>query len=376
MKTFWNYKNEYKHLRKNILKSIDRVLSSGQIFFGNELNKFENNFNKLNKSRYGLAVGSGTEALYIALKSFGIGYGDEVITVSNTAIPTASAITSTGAKIKFVDINEDYLIDPEQIEKKINNKTKAIIPVHLYGQSCDMDKINKIAKKNKLKIIEDCAQAQGATYKKRHVGTMGDAGCFSFYPTKILGAYGDGGFITVKSKKIYEKMRRIRFYGIEGLNKKNKFFGKYYSNEQGVNSRIDEMQLSILNIKLLQVNKYIKKRIKIANYYRNKLKNTSLVLPNIRTNNKHVFHLFTVYHNKRDLILKKLRKLGIKINIYYPYPVHKMKGYRFLNKNKKLKLRVTEKMSQGIFSLPLYPEITSRDLEKITNSLKSILKSI
>tara|TARA_A100001011_G_scaffold308012_1_gene323492 strand:+ start:3933 stop:5063 length:1131 start_codon:yes stop_codon:yes gene_type:complete len=376
MKTFWNYKNEYKHLRKNILKSIDRVLSSGQIFFGNELNKFENNFNKLNKSRYGLAVGSGTEALYIALKSFGIGYGDEVITVSNTAIPTASAITSTGAKIKFVDINEDYLIDPEQIEKKINNKTKAIIPVHLYGQSCDMDKINKIAKKNKLKIIEDCAQAQGATYKKRHVGTMGDAGCFSFYPTKILGAYGDGGFITVKSKKIYEKMRRIRFYGIEGLNKKNKFFGKYYSNEQGVNSRIDEMQLSILNIKLLQVNKYIKKRIKIANYYRNKLKNTSLVLPNIRTNNKHVFHLFTVYHNKRDLILKKLRKLGIKINIYYPYPVHKMKGYRFLNKNKKLELRITEKMSQGIFSLPLYPEITSRDLEKITNSLKSILKSI
>ena len=376
MKTFWNYKNEYKHLRKNILKSIDRVLNSGQIFFGNELNKFENNFNKLNKSRYGLAVGSGTEALYIALKSFGIGYGDEVITVSNTAIPTASAITSTGAKIKFVDINEDYLIDPEQIEKKINNKTKAIIPVHLYGQSCDMDKINKIAKKNKLKIIEDCAQAQGATYKKRHVGTMGDAGCFSFYPTKILGAYGDGGFITVKSKKIYEKMRRIRFYGIEGLNKKNKFFGKYYSNEQGVNSRIDEMQLSILNIKLLQVNKYIKKRIKIANYYRNKLKNTSLVLPNIRTNNKHVFHLFTVYHNKRDLILKKLRKLGIKINIYYPYPVHKMKGYRFLNKNKKLELRITEKMSQGIFSLPLYPEITSRDLEKITNSLKSILKSI
>ena len=376
MKTFWNYKNEYKHLRKNILKSIDRVLNSGQIFFGNELNKFENNFNKLNKSRYGLAVGSGTEALYIALKSFGIGYGDEVITVSNTAIPTASAITSTGARIKFVDINQDYLIDPEEILKKINSKTKAIIPVHLYGQSCDMDKINKIAKKNNLKVIEDCAQAQGATYKKRHVGTMGDAGCFSFYPTKILGAYGDGGFITVKSKKIYEKMRRIRFYGIEGLNKKNKFFGKYYSNEQGVNSRIDEMQLSILNIKLLQVNKYIKKRIKIANYYRNKLKNTSLVLPNIRTNNKHVFHLFTVYHNKRDLILKKLRKLGIKINIYYPYPVHKMKGYRFLNKNKKLKLRVTEKMSQGIFSLPLYPEITSRDLEKITNSLKSILKSI
>ena len=376
MKTFWNYKIEYNYLRKNILKSIDRVLKSGNIFFGKELNKFENNFNKLNKSRYGLAVGSGTEALYIALKSFGIGYGDEVITVSNTAIPTVSAITSTGAKVKFVDINEDYLIDPEQILKKINNKTKAIIPVHLYGQSCDMDQINKIAKKNKLKIIEDCAQAQGATYKNKYVGTMGDAGCFSFYPTKILGAYGDGGFITVKSKKIYQKMRRIRFYGIEGLNKKNKFFGKYYSNEQGINSRIDEVQLSILNIKLLQVNKFIKKRIKIANYYKNQLKDTSLTLPNIKMNNKHVFHLFTVYHKKRDLILKKLLKLGIKLNIYYPYPIHKMKGYRFLNNDKKLRLQVTEKMSQGIFSLPLYPEITMRDLEKITKSLKSVLKSI
>ena len=316
MKNFWNYKKEYKILRKNILKSIDKTLMSGNIFFGNELNKFENNFNRLNKSKYGLVVGSGTEALYIALKSFGVGYGDEVITVSNTAIPTASAITSTGARIKFVDINQDYLIDPEEILKKINSKTKAIIPVHLYGQSCDMDKINKIAKKNNLKVIEDCAQAQGATYKNKCVGTLGDAGCFSFYPTKILGAYGDGGFITTKSKKIYEKIRRIRFYGIEGLNKKNKFFGKYYSNEQGINSRIDEMQLSILNIKLMQVNKFIKKRIKIANFYKDKLKNTSLILPNIRANNKHVFHLFTVFHKKRDLILKKLKKLGIKINIW------------------------------------------------------------
>ena len=376
MKTFWNYKKEYSYLRKNILNSIDKVLKSGNIFFGNELKKFEHNFNKLNKSRYGLAVGSGTEALYIALKGFGIGHGDEVITVSNTAIPTASAITSTGATIKFVDINEDYLIDPKKILKKINKKTKAIIPVHLYGQSCDMDEINKIARKNRLKVIEDCAQAQGAMYKNKYVGTLGDVGCFSFYPTKILGAYGDGGFITAKSKKIFEKMRRIRFYGIESLNKKNKFFGKYYSNEQGINSRIDEMQLSILNIKLLQVNKFISKRIKIAKYYKDKLKNTSLILPNIGKNNKHVFHLFTVYHKKRNLIFKKLRKFGIKLNIYYPYPIHKMKSYKFLKNNKKLKLHVTEKMSQGIFSLPLYPEIPPGDLEKITKSLKSVLKSI
>ena len=163
---FWSYKKEYQLLKKKILKNVDRTLASGSIFFGKELKKFEYNFNKLYKSKYGLAVGSGTDALYIALKSFGIGYGDEVITVSNTAIPTAAAITNTGAKIKFVDIDNDYLINPDEIEKKINKKTKAIIAVHLYGQSCHMDKIKKIAKRNKLIIIEDCAQAQGATYKK------------------------------------------------------------------------------------------------------------------------------------------------------------------------------------------------------------------
>ena len=376
MKNFWSYKKEYNKLREKILLSIDKALKSGNIFFGKELKKFENNFNKYNKSKFGLAVGSGTEALYIAMKSFNIGPGDEVITVSNTAIPTASAITSTGATIKFVDINNHYLIDPDKIIKNINKKTKAIIPVHLYGQSCDMDKINKIARKFDLKVIEDCAQAQGAKYKGKFVGTLGDAGCFSFYPTKILGAYGDGGFITVKSKKMYQKMRRIRFYGIESLNKKNKFYGKYYSNEQGINSRIDEMQLSILNIKLLQVNKYITKRIKIAKYYKDQLNDTSLVLPDINKNNKHVFHLYTVYHKKRSLIFKLLKKKGVKLNIYYPYPIHKMNGYRFMPNNKRLKLMNTEKMSQGIFSLPLYPELTFKDLEKFTKSLKSVMKSI
>ena len=376
MKNFWNYNKEYSKLRKNILFSIDKALKSGNLFFGNELYKFEKTFNRLNSSKFGLAVGSGTEALYIALKCFGIGVGDEVITVSNTAIPTASAITSAGAKIKFVDINENYLIDPHQIEKNITKKTKAIIPVHLYGQSCDMDKINKIAKKYKLKVIEDCAQAQGARYKNRYVGTLGDAGCFSFYPTKILGAYGDGGFITVNSKKYFEKMRRIRFYGIESLNKKNEFYGKYYSNEQGINSRIDEIQLSILNIKLLKVNEFINKRRKIAKYYKSKLKDTSLKLPEVGIGNKHVYHLFTVYHKKRNEIFSRLKKRGIKLNIYYPYPIHMMKGYKFLFRNKKLKLKKTEKLSQGIFSLPLYPELSFKDLEKFTKSLKSVMKSI
>ena len=182
----WSYTEEYKELRNKILKNIDKSLKSGNIFFGNELDKFEKLFIKKNKFKYGVAVGSGTDALYLSLLALGIGVGDEVITVSNSAIPTVSAIKSSGASVKFVDVDENYLIDPKKIEKKISNKTKAIIPVHLYGQSCDMDKIFLIAKKYNLKIIEDCAQAQGARYKNKFVGSFGDTGCFSFYPTKIF----------------------------------------------------------------------------------------------------------------------------------------------------------------------------------------------
>ena len=243
----WSYIEEYKGLRKKILKSIDKTLKSGQIFFGSELQKFEKRFIKENNLKYGVAVGSGTDALYIALLGLGIKQGDEIITVSNTAIPTVSTIRNCGAKVRFVDIGSDYLIDTDNIEKHISKNTKAIIPVHLYGQACDMEKICKIAKKHKLKIIEDCAQAQGAKYKNKYVGSFGDAGCFSFYPTKILGAYGDGGFISVNSVNLYRKIKRIRFYGIEQNNKKNKFNNKYYANEFGINSRISEIQLSILN---------------------------------------------------------------------------------------------------------------------------------
>ena len=192
---FWSYKRELKKYEKKISYGIKKTLNSGQIFFGNELLKFEKNFIKKYRSKYGVAVGSGTDALFIALKSLGIKKGDEVITAANTAIPTISAIRSTGAMPKLVDIDDNYLIDVSKIEAEITKKTKVIIPVHLYGQVCNMDKIKKICKKNNLTIVEDCAQSQGAKYKNEFCGTIGKFGCFSFYPTKILGAYGDGGFI-------------------------------------------------------------------------------------------------------------------------------------------------------------------------------------
>ena len=372
----WTYIDEYKSLRKQIIKSVDKSLKSGQIFNGKELHKFEKQFIKKNNLKYGAAVGSGTDAIYIALLCLGIGINDEVITVANTAIPTVSAIKSSGAKVKFVDIGKDYLINPDLIEKSITKKTKAIIPVHLYGQACDMEKISKVANKYRLKVIEDCAQAQGAKYKNKLVGSFGDMGCFSFYPTKILGAYGNGGFISTNSNKLCQKIKRIRFYGIEQNDKKNKFKNKYYANEHGVNSRINEILASILNLKLPKVSSWINQRKKLAKIYYQNLAFSSLKLPIEKKNCKHVFHLYVVYHPKRDEIIKKLKKNKIFVNINYPFPIHKMKAYSKFFSAKFNRLPVTEKMSKGIFSLPLYPSLKKKDIFKIINTLNKILKTI
>jgi len=372
----WSYLEEYKELRKKILKSIDKTLRSGNIFFGSELKKFEKSFLKKNNLKYGIAVGSGTDALHLSLLGLGIGPGDEVITVSNSAIPTVSAIKSCGAKVKFVDVDKNYLIDTKKIEKKINKKTKAIIPVHLYGQPCDMDKISFIAKKYKLKVIEDCAQAQGAKFKNKFVGSFGDTGCFSFYPTKILGAYGDGGFISTSSLSLYQKLKRLRFYGIELENKKNKFNNKYYSNDHGTNSRISELQASILNIKLPKVSEWINKRRFMAKTYMKYLINSDLILPAEKINCRHVFHLFVVYHPKRDIIIKKLKKNKISVNVNYPFPIHKMKAYKKFCPSNKKDLANTERFSKGIFSLPLYPKLRVNEIIRVSNILKKILSKI
>ena len=374
MINFWSYKNEYKKYGPKFNNFFDQTLKSGQIFFGPNLKKFESNFIKKYKSKYGVAVGSGTDALLISLMSINIKNGDEVITASNTAIPTISAIVNSGAKPILVDVKEDYLIDVGQIEKKITKKTKAIIPVHLYGRSCDMEKIVKISNKYKLSIIEDCAQSQGAKLNNKFVGTFGSLGCFSFYPTKILGGYGDGGFILTNNFKLYSKIKKIRFYGIDTIDKKNQFYKKYYSNINGLNSRLDEINSKILNFKLNKVNKFILKRRKIARIYDEELKNTGLKLP-IKNNNKYdVYHLYTVYHKKRDLIIKKLLKEKIQTRIIYPFPVHKMKAYSkfFINE----KYDVSEIVSKGIFSLPLYPELNVKDVYYICRKLKKILISI
>ena len=374
MISFWSYKEEYKKYKNKYNEFFNDTLKTGQIFFGNNLKNFENNFVKKYRSKFGIAVGSGTDALLISLMSLNIKKGDEVITAANTAIPTISAIVNSGAKPVLVDIDDDYLIDVSKIEKKITKKTRAIIPVHLYGQSCDMDNISMIAKKYKIKIIEDCAQAQGAKFKNKFVGTFGTFGCFSFYPTKVLGSYGDGGFILTNNIKNYSKIKKIRFYGIETINKKNKYFNKYYSNINGVNSRLDEVSSKILNFKLGKIEKFISKRRIIADIYNRELKDKNLILPIKNKDKFDVFHLYTVYHKKRNEIIKMLLKKKIQTRIVYPYPIHKMKGYSNLFKNESNK--ISEIKSKGIFSLPLYPELSIQNVKKICKEVKRILNII
>ena len=371
MINYWSYKKEYKKNNKKYLNNINKVLQKGNIFFGDQLKKFEKTFIKKYKSKYGIAVGSGTDALLISLISLELKKNTEVIVPANTAIPTISAIINAGYKPKLVDVGNDYLIDTKKLETEINKRTKVIIPVHLYGQACQMDKIIRLAKKYNLRVIEDCAQSQGAKFSNKFVGTFGDFGCFSFYPTKILGAYGDGGFIITNNFNLYEKIKRIRFYGIETNNKKNKFYNEYYANENGVNSRLDEIQSTILNLKIPLVNTFIKKRRILAKIYLDKLKNTELKLPIENKYSYHVYNVFTVFHKDRSKIIRKLKLKKVGTRIIYPHAIHKMKAYKKLLKSKSL-INV-ERFSKGIFSLPLHPELNKNDINNICKKLINII---
>jgi len=354
----WTYLDEYKKNKSIILKSIDKVFKSGNLILSNEVSNFENEFSKFTQNKFGVGVNSGTDALQIALMSLDIKRGDEIITVSNTAVPTVSAIVSCGAKPVFVDINEkDFLINSDLIEKKITKKTKIIIPVNLYGQSADYDKIKKIAKRNNLKIIEDCAQSAGALYHGKPSGSFGDLSAFSFYPTKNLGTYGDGGMIVTKNKKLYSLCKKLRKYGMSKL---------YYSDKHGINSRLDEIHASILNFKLKKLNSDIRKRRRIAKIYNENLKLDDLILPTENRHNYHSYYVYVVRFKKREKLMNYLKKNQIFCNISYPFPIHSMKGYKYLNINGN-DLKNTNLLSKQIFSLPMYPELSDSKLERVIN---------
>tara|TARA_Y100000758_G_scaffold233640_1_gene170247 strand:- start:295 stop:1428 length:1134 start_codon:yes stop_codon:yes gene_type:complete len=372
----WDYKKEYQNEKEESLAAVEAVFESGVLVFGPHLEEFEKKFANYCDCKFGVGVGNCTDALEIALRALKIGNGDEVITVSNTAVPTVSAIVSAGAIPVFVDVDEYHLMDVSKIEGAVTEKTKCILPVHLYGQSVDMDSVAKLAQKYDLKTIEDCAQAHGATYKGKKVGSMSDAGAFSFYPTKVLGAYGDGGMITTNSEELSDASQRLRFYGMEKKKMSSGHWnGKYYSLEHGMNSRLDELHAAILLKKLNHLDEYILTRCKIAKRYDNELSSTSMILPRERLDNKYVYYVYVVKHPKRDLFIEKLRERDIHVNISYPWPIHTMAGYEYLGW-KDGDLPITERYANEIFSLPMYPTLTNDEQTEVINAVKEIDKML
>ena len=363
----WDYKKEYLNEKDEIFSAIEEVLDSGWLILGDKVKQFEAAYSSFINTKYGIGVANGTDAIFLALKALGIGHGDEVITVSNTAIPTVSAIVSTGAKPVFVDINEDtYVMDVNKIESAITSQTKCLLPVHLFGQCADMDTIKQLALKYNLFVLEDCAQCHGAEYKNEKAGSLSDISTTSFYPTKILGTYGDGGMVNTSNEELNKKMRRLRFYGAEKT---------YYAIEHGYNSRLDELHASILLNKLSHLESYIERRRRLALQYYDLLKDTDLILPYEAPYGKHAFYIFVVRHAKRDIIMEELKKRDILVNISYPWPIHIMEGYSYLG-YKEGDLPVTETAAKQIFSLPMYPTLTDEEQQTVSEALHEILSRL
>lgn len=363
----WGYLKEYEQEKEDILKAISDVFESGQLILGDKVKLFEDKYSEYCGAKYGIGVDNGTNAIVLALRGLGIGEGDEVITVANTAIPTVSAIVTAGATPVFVDIDpETYLMDVTQLESVITPRTKCILPVHLYGQCVDMDFLSDLAQYRNLYVVEDCAQAHGALYKGRMAGAMSDASTTSFYPTKVLGAYGDGGLILTNSDEVNSKLRRLRFYGAEKT---------YYALEHGYNSRLDEVQAAILLNKLSRINEYIGRRRTIAHLYNELLKDSGLFLPKEMAYNSHSYYLYVVRHPQRDLIISKLKEKFISLNVSYPWPIHTMKAYAYLG-YKEGDLLETEKAAKEIFSLPMYPSLSDQEVVYVCEELNNIMKKI
>ena len=338
---------EFMHhdLREELNMAIQEVIDSNWFISGKKVEIFETAFAKYCGTKYCVGCGNGLDALHLLLKAYGIEEGDEVIVPSNTFIATVLAVTHAGAIPVFVEPKlDDYTIDVSKIEERITGKTKFIIPVHLYGQTADMDEINKIAQKYGLIVIEDAAQAHGAKYKGKNAGNLGDAAGFSFYPGKNLGAMGDAGAITTNDEEIARRVRALSNYGSDF---------KYHHIYQGVNSRLDEMQAAILSVKLKKVDDWNRHRQNVAEKYLERLRNEKIVKPIVAKDRIHVWHIFALRTEKRDELEKYLNKNGIGTNIHYPTPIHLQKGYQNLG-IRKGELPIAEQISRTELSIPLY----------------------
>jgi len=360
-----NPKANYKKYREEIDKAISTVLSSGSYVLGEQVTSFEDEFSSFLGISETIGVANGTDAIELALRACKIGNSDLVATVSHTAVATVSAIRRVGAKPIFVDIEEDfYTMSPKDLAAVINEyDIKAIIVVHIYGQMADMQGILDLAKQKDIPVIEDCAQAHGATQESKMAGTWGDIGCFSFYPTKNLGAIGDAGAVVTNNMEIANRLREIRQYGWKE---------RYISIREGINSRLDEIQAAVLRVKLKYLSMDNNRRKEIAAIYNKNLENLNhIIVPKLRTGNKHVYHQYVILSEHRDTIRRELEEDGIFCGIHYPKPVHLQSIYHKSSYNI-LDLNVTEQFSGQILSLPMYPELNLEEAKEVTARIKNI----
>ncbi|HAJ56614.1 MAG TPA: hypothetical protein DCL35_02465 [Candidatus Omnitrophica bacterium] len=358
---------QFREIKGAANRAFGELVKRGDYILGQDVRDFESSFAGFIGTKHALGVNSGTDALFLGLLGLGIGPKDEVIVPTYTYIASAFAITYTGATPVFVDIEEKtFNIDISKIEKAVTSKTRAIMPVHLYGQSADMRPILRIAKKYGLKVIEDAAQAHGAEYHGKKVGCIGDIGAFSFYPTKNLGALGDGGMIVTNDTRLYEKLKKLRDYGRKS---------KYEHDSMGYNSRLDAVQAIYLNEKLKRLDKWNEKRIQAADIYKKLLKGVGGInLPSEARNNKHIYHVFGIRVKNRDQVLEGLRNCGIEALVHYPVPLHLQDVYKGLG-YKQGDFPVAEQVSREIISLPIYPHIKRSQLEYVAKKLKGLVKN-
>lgn len=359
----WSYLEEYRELAGELHEAVSRVFASGRLILGPQVAVFESSFAAYCGQPFGIGVNSGTDAIFLALKALEVGPGDEVVTVANTAVPTVAAIRATGATPVFVDVDDaTCLMDVARLDSALTPRTKALVPVHLYGHAVDMEPLLSVARARGLAVVEDCAQSHGCRYRGTMTGGLGTIGAFSFYPTKILGAYGDGGMCVTSSEAVAQRLRELRMYGMRG---------EYYAHREGYNSRLDEVQAAILSVKLRVLDQFIARRQHIARRYDEALHGL-VRIPTITADSTHVYYLYVVRHPERDRLVSALRARGIEIGIHFPHPIHLMEAYRFLGYHAG-DLPVTERAAHEIFSLPMYPHLSDAAVDTVVTTLKSLL---
>lgn len=351
---------EYLAYQNEINQAIQAVLNSGRYILGPEVQAFEREFANFIGTRFGVGAASGTDALYLALKATGIGPGDEVLTVPHTAVATVAAIEMCGAIPVLVDIDEStYTIDPKQLEAAVSPRARVLLPVHLYGHPADMASILDIARRHALRVVEDCAQAHGASYRDKQVGGIGDISAFSFYPTKNLGAIGDGGLVATNDPGLAEKVKLLRQYG---------WHERYVSQVTGWNSRLDELQAAVLRVKLRHLAEGNRRRRELAELYNEGLRNLPVITPSQKSGTGHVYHQYVIRHQKRDDLQAFLAARNIDTLIHYPVPIHLQPAYRG-RLGEMGSFPVSEQVAGEVLSLPIYPDLTEEQVRRVLKAI-------